>query len=52
MVDGRLNDTEEGLKLWTKYHKQISKPVWSTRGAQFVNLNIDGELPAAGTRPA
>lgn len=62
LADRWLNNTEERLKLWKKYHKQISKAVSPIRGAQFlqienqmalfVDLNIAAEMPAVGTRPS
>ncbi len=55
-----LENTQDRLNLWKKYHKQLSKAVSPVRAAQFlqvenqmaifVDLNIAAEMPAVGVK--
>jgi hypothetical protein len=54
-----LQNAQDRLDLWKKYHQQISRAVSPVRAAQFlqvenqmaifVDLNIASEMPVAGT---
>ena len=56
-----LQNVQDRLDLWKKYHQQISDAVSPVRGAQFlqvenqmaifVDLNIASDMPAVGSSP-
>jgi hypothetical protein len=56
-----LQNAQDRLNLWKKYHQQISEAVSPVRAAQFlqvenqmaifVDLNIASEMPMVGTMP-
>lgn len=62
MADQWLQNVQERLDLWKKYHQQISETVSPTRAAQFLqvenqmaillDLNLAWELPMVGEKPS
>lgn len=60
LAEAWLENTQQRLNLWKKYHREISKGVSPMRGAQFlqienqmalfVDLAVASEMPAVGSK--